>query len=111
MPESTSRCPLLPPSHVPWVSLLPRPVRVPLTIPPVAYDITDGVRETARMSLRSRLRLMTATDVGMIVLAFVSVGLLLYATLGVVCVEERRRFFLNDVTISGELGDWGMWLC
>ncbi|HLR83521.1 MAG TPA: ion transporter [Nocardioidaceae bacterium] len=51
------------------------------------------------MSLRSRLRLMTATDVGMIVLAFVSVGLLLYATFGDVGQEERRRIFLTDVTI------------
>lgn len=42
---------------------------------------------------------MTAIDVGMIMLAFVSVGLLLYAWLGDVDAADRRRIFAIDVTI------------
>ncbi len=42
---------------------------------------------------------MTAIDLGMIMLAFVSVGLLLYAWLGDVDAADRRRIFAIDVTI------------
>ncbi|MGH3357756.1 MAG: ion transporter [Nocardioidaceae bacterium] len=53
------------------------------------------------MSVRSRLRRMTLIDALMIVLAFVSVGLLLYAVFGDVDDETQQQLFYVDTSICG----------
>lgn len=51
------------------------------------------------MRLRARLRQLTFVDAAMILLAFISVGLLLYGWLGDVDARTQRRIFITDVSI------------
>ena len=61
------------------------------------------------MSLRSRLRRLTAVDIVMILLAFVSVGLLLYATFGDVDERDRQRIFAVDTAICAVFAVEFLW--
>ena len=76
---------------------------------PVVRDFVGGVRETARVTLRTRLRQLTAIDVVMILLAFVSVGLLLFATFSDVSEAERQRIFAIDTAICAVFAVEFLW--
>ncbi|UYM04750.1 ion transporter [Solicola gregarius] len=61
------------------------------------------------MRLRTRLRQLTVVDVLMIVLAFVSVGLLLYADYGDVDEQEYQRLVIVDVSICAVFAIEFLW--